>query len=76
MSACCRIVLLDFAPTHGVVGSVSSFVTKVEAWLRFAGLDYEKKHGSKEDFDKAPKGKVRLNEGYVTKGCSHRPHKA
>ncbi|GAB4815056.1 hypothetical protein N2152v2_002102 [Parachlorella kessleri] len=48
---------MDFAPTPGVVGSASPFVTKVEAWLRFVGLDYEKRHGSLQDFGKASKGK-------------------
>ena len=53
---------MDFAPCPGVVGSASPFVTKVEAWLRFVGLDYEKRHGSLQDFGKAPNGKVRLGE--------------
>ncbi len=50
--------MVDFPQLPGVAASMSPFVTKVEAALRFAGVDYGKKHASLEDLRAAPKGQV------------------
>ncbi len=50
-------MLLDFFPVPGA-RSPSPFVTKVEAFLRFAGLAYDKRHASLAELRAAPKGKV------------------
>ncbi|CAD7699806.1 unnamed protein product [Ostreobium quekettii] len=61
------LVVYGFTPLGGTASSASPFVSKLETYLRMAGIDYEARVG----MSGAPKGKVPfIKQGDVTLGDS------